>query len=1671
MEVQTPEYVSSNGRKRRRASARSTSSSADDSNHSTRLIIKDSNKEIALPNGEPNDTSTGSESKDFTNKLGGGTIPSPPANVNSNVNNLNSKIVSDDEASANGDQMEIEELSVHKQPHRAESVIQIDSDDADSDSSNESFHGFSSDPSAHIFNVTGKFLGRADLKRTKSNSDDLDVVATIRMMGPDDYYVVTDDSESKPGPSGLSKTSQLANKSITSPVVVKEEPVDKDDNRSPAPSPNSRLQVKSNAALGIQSDSWNKRKSTDGTAKRKISLNVSDNKLDSTPVAEDGVSLTSSAASTPSQSSFKSESRSSKGKLRPTIDTLDPIFKKPLEMGWRRELVYRNAIDSSNRRNCDVYYYTPQGRKVRSSKEVLDHIDGVKLTLKNFTFAKDTLGTNDPEKEIVRDARRVSGREPSSTPPKKIPKAKPKPVQAKLKMNFDIKTEPDSPTPASPTVSSLSPLSPNMSPTVLLKRAVIPPGTTTTKSSLFTNYPKIKLSRYVKPVKKKPVTSTPTPSVVAKPLVSNIKIKRNQRSRSSDDDNRENSDDMEMGMLPPTWEVDSAGKKGSGTNKNSWGSAKLTKPFMAYTQVALLPFIDTQLGANLSGPVPSLSVLALTGLLLGFRPRGTPFGGVCGKQTTSETKKEMGEEYNKAASERRRMKVIKFITNCVLFVLPVLSCFLSISSPSLLYLAHAHGCRGGNKLSEPCSIRCLGVMGLIPSLQCRLCLCLYHPECVGLGTITETIHSYVCKNCQQEIKEGKTSLVTVSKLFSPAVAKSMNTSKLTSPKLSSATKPPALTPINIFGMTKSANLKAGQNVLRLPTVPTLRPTTSPPKMLSHPGEPQKLQTISRLVKVSAKNRDSLLLPKIPLTVAAAKTNTVRDKTIVGSVTTWLPPSSTIQLNSSSAKSTVLIPPTTSIVTSSSTPNATTVVSPESSAASRALSVVWIDGSKYVVTPKHNVMSVSPSPALTATTPSLRSTTGDTTPSGDKPPVGLTIPSTTLIAASQGSSVQTSTQSMLGQSQVLLATSASGGQSMNIVQTTSASFTQQQLTSFVSGASGTPILPKPSPTSTYIVSSPGTAGIQNPAGVLLVPLITTGDSKGTPQHPQYLILNSPTGGLQGGSFIVSSLPSATSQSLVQDASAEEGDMSDEKAGDGSRKRKAGKQQGEGPMTKMARVNSGPTMPRLFVNAQHISSGYGALLHLFQYLKVQELLRAALVDKMWHDLAAHSSLWKTVRLKNSQVHDWEGCSAALSRHRTQHLDLRKMLVPQNTDSMWTEFCKAMAKVDSLERLDLCRCSASTVEQVCSSCTQLKVLNAQAIRCQLMNFEPFQNLSCLEELRLKSVSGIRLKNPLDPICQLTTLRHLALTTFKDLGKQNPSSLGSLVNLESLELGECSDLPANFPEGTLAKLSKLRRLRLEKVQGGECPTFSYLQVIRTLPELVQLELVNFDVKPGFDEELALCTQLTKLLIIPTYVTQSATSNRMVMNGIGHLQERLTHFVWGVTHELLRVTELFVVQCEGKSGRTGVKRTDKKENSIPVLKPVPGDPDSLADDRAAASSDNEEGGGSPDTSPRDEDLKSAIEGMKPPPGTPPQVEIVPLPKLQRILAAALPHTKIKILKIPYHATWRQYLTDKDVQERPTGGSFSALEYFLCGPLAQIEKTLKRFCLFSYRDGRQLKRF
>ncbi|XP_014235525.1 uncharacterized protein LOC106658195 isoform X2 [Trichogramma pretiosum] len=422
-----------------------------------------------------------------------------------------------------------------------------------------------------------------------------------------------------------------------------------------------------------------------------------------------------------------------------------------------------------------------------------------------------------------------------------------------------------------------------------------------------------------------------------------------------------------------------------------------------------------------------------------------------------------------------------------------------------------------------------------------------------------------------------------------------------------------------------------------------------------------------------------------------------------------------------------------------------------------------------------------------------------------------------------------------------------------------------------------------------------------------------------------------------------------------------------------------------------------------NKQHfmvsVCAGYHALSRIFQYLKVQELLRAGRVCRMWRDLAAHPSLWKTVRMKNSQVTDWDGFAEALKSRGTQYLDLRKMLIAGDAaDSVWQKFVNIIPKITSLLKLELCRCPAMVVEEVMKNCPQLKILNALSIKCELINIECVSELKNCTELRLKGLNAMTLDGDLSSLVNLTQLTHLSLTSIKELGSKKITMVESLYNLESLELGECCDFPSDFGTSVLVKLQSLNRLRLEKGQGS-CCTFDILEGISQLKNLTQLELVNFDVKNGFDRHLANCKNIKRFLIIPTYVSQSATSNNMILKGVTELSNNLTHFVWGVTQELLKVTELFVDQCNQMSKHVS-------GDSIPVLKPVPymnliqdlvNDKNQLKEEQQLNSSN-------------------------------PQVEILPLPHLQKLLLTALPKTRVKILKIPFHATWRQSITDSTTQ-------------------------------------------
>lgn len=389
-------------------------------------------------------------------------------------------------------------------------------------------------------------------------------------------------------------------------------------------------------------------------------------------------------------------------------------------------------------------------------------------------------------------------------------------------------------------------------------------------------------------------------------------------------------------------------------------------------------------------------------------------------------------------------------------------------------------------------------------------------------------------------------------------------------------------------------------------------------------------------------------------------------------------------------------------------------------------------------------------------------------------------------------------------------------------------------------------------------------------------------------------------------------------------------------------------------------------------------------------------------MWNSVASSSILWKTVRMKNSHVNDWKGFVLTLKRNGTIHLDLRKVLM-SNQEESWREFSEHIGGLDQLQGIDLCRCTSNIVEKLFISNPNLRTINAAALKDDNINLEGLNARHFgLEELRLRSVhnNGLMIHN-LDFVT-LLNVRHLSLTTVENLHTiiNDSALLSNMTALESLELGNCEQLNDQQLAENLSNLKSLSRLRIEK--GSQ--NFSINMILNTIAtsllNLTQLELINCDVKNNFVESISECKQLKRLLLIPTYVSQSAATNFMIMQGVMTLTN-LDYIHWFVTNELLRVTELYLDQSDNRSDK-GKKSPDKQgalspvkpRDCIPVLKPVPG----------------KEGEDEQET----EEIANANKQQ--------QVEIVPLKIVESILSSKLGNTKVKLLKIPHANTWRQSL-------------------------------------------------
>lgn len=91
---------------------------------------------------------------------------------------------------------------------------------------------------------------------------------------------------------------------------------------------------------------------------------------------------------------------------------------------------------------------------------------------------------------------------------------------------------------------------------------------------------------------------------------------------------------------------------------------------------------------------------------------------------------------------------------------------------------------------------------------------------------------------------------------------------------------------------------------------------------------------------------------------------------------------------------------------------------------------------------------------------------------------------------------------------------------------------------------------------------------------------------------------------------------------------------------------------------------------------ISNQFNAIVYLCRYLRVEDLLRVARVNRLFNAAAHSHQLWQVVKLKNSKVRDWTGLADCLTKHGTHTLDMLKMIGsadPDENDEIWNRFYK--------------------------------------------------------------------------------------------------------------------------------------------------------------------------------------------------------------------------------------------------------------------------------------------------------------------------------------------------------------------------------------------------------------
>ncbi|KAJ8678459.1 hypothetical protein QAD02_014246, partial [Eretmocerus hayati] len=332
------------------------------------------------------------------------------------------------------------------------------------------------------------------------------------------------------------------------------------------------------------------------------------------------------------------------------------------------------------------------------------------------------------------------------------------------------------------------------------------------------------------------------------------------------------------------------------------------------------------------------------------------------------------------------------------------------------------------------------------------------------------------------------------------------------------------------------------------------------------------------------------------------------------------------------------------------------------------------------------------------------------------------------------------------------------------------------------------------------------------------------------------------------------------------------------------------------------------PRQLNSMQALIDYHKSLQSIFDKLEVADLLRVRLVCSTWRDIVDKPSFWNKICTKGLKITDWAAFGLFLENHKTNYLDMRGSLDVEMVD--WEEASTAMSKTN-VKHLQLSGCSAASSEKLSRKCKKLLSLNVHLVNADTVNLNGLeyidqQSVTELIQVSYESTQGITLQGDAAPLLGLSNLTQLTLRTMKNL---TTLRLDGGLNHLSTSIEDC------------------RFLRLEVLDTRALISFNILNGISTLSRLEHLELIDFEVNEHFDEQLRKCQHLQNLLLIPANCV--ATSNKIVLEGILGIKDRLKSVIWGLHIEQLR-----------KSKTILAKQIEIENNQdtefVPILAPIP---------------------------------------------------------------------------------------------------------------------------------------